>query len=56
MVGCSYIGTGNLALSKTDLRMTEELKSRAEWLGLEFVGHIIVTSLGFSFAVEAEMR
>lgn len=48
--------SGNLTPSKADLRMTEELKSRAEWLGLEFVDHIIVTSLGFSSAAEAEMR
>ena len=27
--------------SKADLRMTEELKARAEWLGLELIDHII---------------
>lgn len=48
--------SGNLTPSKADLRMTEELRSRAEWLGLEFVDHIIVTSLGFSSVAEAEMR
>ena len=34
--------SGNLMPSKTDLRLTEELKSRAEWLGLEFIDHIIL--------------
>ena len=30
--------------SKADLHLTEELKSRAEWLGLEFIDHIILGS------------
>ena len=34
--------SGNLMPSKADLRLTEELKSRAEWLGLEFIDHIIL--------------
>ena len=34
--------SGNLTPSKADLRLTEELKSRAEWLGLEFIDHIIL--------------
>ena len=34
--------SGNLTPSKADLRLTEELKSRAEWLGLEFIDHIII--------------
>ena len=36
--------SGNLTPSKADLRLTEELKSRAEWLGLEFIDHIILCS------------
>ena len=36
--------SGNLMPSKADLRLTEELKSRAEWLGLEFIDHIILGS------------
>ena len=34
--------SGNLTPSKADLHLTEELKSRAEWLGLEFIDHIIL--------------
>lgn len=33
--------SGKLTPSKADLRLTEELKSRAEWLGLGFLDHII---------------
>ena len=33
---------GSLTPSKADLHLTEELKSRAEWLGLEFIDHIIL--------------
>jgi len=48
--------SGNLTPSKADLCLTEELKSRAEWLGLEFIDHIIITSLGFSSSAEVETR
>lgn len=34
--------SGNLTPSKSDLRLTEELKARADWLGLEFIDHIIL--------------
>ena len=34
--------SGNLTPSKADLHLTGELKSRAEWLGLEFIDHIIL--------------
>ena len=34
--------SGDLTASKADLHLTEELKSRAEWLGLEFIDHIIL--------------
>ena len=34
--------SGNLIPSKADLHLTKELKSRAEWLGLEFIDHIIL--------------
>lgn len=37
--------SGNLTPSESDLRLTEELKSRAEWLGLELLDHIIITLL-----------
>lgn len=49
--------SGNLAPSKADLRLTEELKSRAEWLGLEFIDHIILgpSANGFGFLSLAEM-
>ena len=40
--------SGNLTPSKADLRLTDELKSRAEWLGLEFVDHIILDSSNHS--------
>lgn len=50
--------SGNLTPSKADLRLTEELKSRAEWLGLEFIDHIILGSFdsakGFDFVSLAE--
>ena len=50
--------SGNLTPSKADLRLTEELKSRAEWLGLEFIDHIILGSSdsakGFDFVSLAE--
>ena len=36
--------SGNPTPSKADLRLTEELKSRAEWLGLEFIDHLILGS------------
>ena len=34
--------SGKLTPSKADLRLTEELKSRAEWFGLGFLNHIIL--------------
>ena len=34
--------SGSLTPSKADLHLTEELRSRAEWLGLEFIDHIIL--------------
>ena len=34
--------SGKLTPSKADLHLTGELKSRAEWLGLEFIDHIIL--------------
>lgn len=34
--------SGSLTPSKADLRLTEELKARADWLGLEFIDHIIL--------------
>ena len=50
--------SGNLTPSKADLHLTEELKSRAEWLGLEFIDHIILGSYdsakGFDFVSLAE--
>ncbi|MBQ9430489.1 MAG: JAB domain-containing protein [Kiritimatiellae bacterium] len=36
--------SGNLTPNRADLRLTKELKSRAEWLGLEFIDHIILGS------------
>ena len=36
--------SGVLKPSKADLHLTEELRSRAEWLGLEFIDHIILGS------------
>ena len=51
--------SGNLMPSKADLRLTEELKSRAKWLGLEFIDHIILGSpnstKGFDFVSLAEI-
>ena len=50
--------SGVLKPSKADLHLTEELKSRAEWLGLEFIDHIILASTdsakGFDFVSLAE--
>ena len=40
--------SGNLTPSNADLGLTEELKSRAEWLGLDFIDHIIFGSPGFA--------
>lgn len=34
--------SGDLRPSKADLELTNELKLRAEWLGLEFLDHIII--------------
>lgn len=34
--------SGVLKPSKTDLHLTKELKSRAEWLGLGFIDHIVL--------------
>ena len=34
--------SGKLTPSKADLRLTEELRSRAEWLGVGFLDHIIL--------------
>ena len=36
--------SGNLIPSKADLHLTKELRSRAEWLGLEFIDHIILAT------------
>ena len=36
--------SGNLTQSMADLHLTEELKSRADWLGLEFMDHIILST------------
>jgi DNA repair protein RadC len=51
--------SGVLRPSKVDLHLTEELKSRAEWLGLEFIDHIILGSSdsakGFDFVSLAEV-
>ena len=51
--------SGNLTPSKADLRLTEELKSRAEWLGLGFLDHIILgaskSEKGFDFISLAEI-
>ncbi len=51
--------SGNLMPSKADLCLTEELKSRAKWLGLEFIDHIILGSsnsaAGFDFVSLAEI-
>jgi DNA repair protein RadC len=50
--------SGKLTPSKADLRLTEELKSRAEWLGLGFLDHIILSASksekGFDFISLAE--
>ena len=50
--------SGDPTPSKADLHLTEELKSRAEWLGLEFIDHIILGSSnpakGFDFISLAE--
>lgn len=34
--------SGKLKPSKADLQLTAELRSRAEWLGLKFLDHIIL--------------
>ena len=51
--------SGDPAPSKADLRMTEELKVRAEWLGLEFIDHIILgmsdSAKGIDFVSLAEV-
>ena len=51
--------SGNLTPSKADLHLTDELKSRAEWLGVEFIDHIILgtskTATGFDFISLAEL-
>ena len=51
--------SGNLTPSKADLHLTDELKSRAEWLGLEFMDHIILgmskTATGLDFISLAEL-
>lgn len=51
--------SGKLTPSKADLRLTEELKSRAEWLGLGFLDHIILgaskSEKGFDFISLAEI-
>ena len=51
---------GNLMPSKADLYLTEELKSRAEWLGLEFIDHIILgtpkIAAGLDFISLAELE
>ena len=51
--------SGNLTPSKADLHLTEELKSRADWLGLEFIDHIILgtskTATGLDFISLAEL-
>ena len=49
--------SGHLTPSKADLQLTEELKARAEWLGLEFIDHIIlgVSANGFDFLSLAEI-
>ena len=52
--------SGNLTPSKADLHLTEELKSRAEWLGLEFIDHIILgaskTAIDLDFISLAELE
>ena len=52
--------SGNLTPSKADLHLTEELKSRAEWLGLEFIDHIILgaskTATDMDFISLAELE
>lgn len=51
--------SGKLTPSKADLRLTEELKARAEWLGLGFLDHIILgaskSEKGFDFISLAEI-
>jgi DNA repair protein RadC len=51
--------SGKLTPSKADLRLTEELKTRAEWLGLGFLDHIILgaskSEKGFDFISLAEI-
>ena len=51
--------SGDPAPSKADLRMTEKLKARAEWLGLEFIDHIILgmsdSAKGIDFVSLAEV-
>ena len=44
--------SGDPAPSKADLRMTEELKARAEWLGLEFIDHIILGMSGSAKGID----
>ena len=44
--------SGSLTPSKADLRMTEELKARADWLGLEFIDHIILGKSGSAEGVD----
>ena len=51
--------SGNLMPSRADLQLTEELRSRAEWLGLEFIDHIILgtskTATDLDFTSLAEL-
>lgn len=51
--------SGKLKPSKADLQLTAELRSRAEWLGLKFLDHIILcasnSAKGFDFISLAEV-
>ena len=51
--------SGKLTPCKADLRLTEELRSRAEWLGVGFLDHIILgasnSTNGFDFISLAEI-
>lgn len=44
--------SGSLTPSKADLRLTEESKARADWLGLEFIDHIILGKSGSAEGVD----
>jgi DNA repair protein RadC len=52
--------SGKLTPSKADLQLTEELRSRAEWLGVGFLDHIILgasnSAKGFDFISLAETQ